>query len=160
MSEEEKERYADMFDLPHHRSPTRAHMSAHNRAAQFSAFAALSGYQQVIAEAARQTQERVELGEDEIAALDACLRQLQQEKEPMVSITYFCPDERKSGGIYRTQTGRIARIDSTHGRILFTDGAAVPIPEIRALRQEDTEEIFRDFSQNFDEAVDNDRNTN
>ena len=43
--------YADIIDLPHHVSPTHPRMSAHDRAAQFSPFAALTGYGRVIAEA-------------------------------------------------------------------------------------------------------------
>ena len=48
-----REVYSDIIDLPYCQSPSRPHMSMHDRAAQFSPFAALSGYEEMIAEEAR-----------------------------------------------------------------------------------------------------------
>ena len=62
--------YADILHLPHHRAAGRAHMSLHDRAAQFAPFAALTGFDGVIAETGRQTERRVELSESERALLD------------------------------------------------------------------------------------------
>ena len=45
----EKNPYADIIHLPHHKAVNRPHMSMHDRAAQFSPFAALSGFDGVIA---------------------------------------------------------------------------------------------------------------
>lgn len=52
-------RYDDIIGLPHHRSQTHAHMSMHNRAAQFMPFAALTGYEAVIEHAALANEEAV-----------------------------------------------------------------------------------------------------
>ena len=45
--------YADIIDLPHHEPVTRPRMPLENRAAQFSAFDALAGFSDMIAEKTR-----------------------------------------------------------------------------------------------------------
>lgn len=59
MSLTETHRYDDIIGLPHRRSQTHAHMSMHNRAAQFMPFAALTGYETVIEHAALVNEEAV-----------------------------------------------------------------------------------------------------
>lgn len=54
------EDYQDIIHLPHHVSDNRPHMSMHDRAAQFSPFAALTGYDDAVKEAARITERLVE----------------------------------------------------------------------------------------------------
>ena len=49
-------RYEDIIDLPHHVSQTRPRMTRIDRAAQFAPFAALTGYEAVIAETARRAE--------------------------------------------------------------------------------------------------------
>ena len=49
--------YADIIRLPHPVSRTHPQMSLHGRAAQFAPFAALTGYESVIAETAHRVQE-------------------------------------------------------------------------------------------------------
>ena len=56
-------KYDDIIDLPHHVSETHARMSRHDRAAQFSPFAALTGFGEVIDETARETSARLEMDE-------------------------------------------------------------------------------------------------
>ena len=55
--------YDDIIDLPHHVSAERPHMPMTDRAAQFSPFAALTGYDAAIVETARLTDEKRELRE-------------------------------------------------------------------------------------------------
>ena len=62
--------YNDIIDLPHHVSATRPRMSMIDRAAQFSPFAALTGYDAAIKETGRLTDQRIELSEDSRAALE------------------------------------------------------------------------------------------
>ena len=62
--------YDDIIHLPHHVSKTRPQMSMEDRAAQFSPFAALTGYDAAILETGRLTDEKVELGEETRAILD------------------------------------------------------------------------------------------
>ena len=74
---EDPHRYEDMLLLPHHQSAVRPHMSMRDRAAQFSPFAALTGYEEVIDETARLTDRRLELSEEERSRLDEALAELE-----------------------------------------------------------------------------------
>ena len=58
------EKYKDMLRLPHPVSATHPRMSLQDRAAQFSPFAALTGYEDALKETARLTDHFVELDED------------------------------------------------------------------------------------------------
>ena len=125
-------KYDDMLYLPHHQSERRAHMPIASRAAQFAPFAALTGYEAAVEETARQTQTRIELNEDEIARLDMQLRLLQEKLPayPTVQLTYFQPDEKKSGGAYLQHTGRAKRLDFYSRRLIFCDGSEIPLDDI------------------------------
>ena len=98
-------------------------MSLHDRAAQFSPFAALTGYSAAIAETGRLTDSRVILDEYEMARVDDALQKLQEllPQKPVASITYFVPDERKAGGAYQMIHGTVKRIDAVNGVLLLTD---------------------------------------
>ncbi|HJD42484.1 MAG TPA: hypothetical protein H9910_05700 [Candidatus Mediterraneibacter quadrami] len=102
-------------------------MPASDRAAQFAPFAALTGYGEVIKETARRTDAAPELTEDERERLDQKLRSLLNMPggPPELLITYFVPDERKTGGEYRRTAGRIRRIEEADGDILMTDGIRI-----------------------------------
>ena len=133
--------YDDIIALPHPEPRTHPRMSLHDRAAQFSPFAALTGHSAAIAETGRLTDSRITLDESEMARVDAALQQLREllPQEPVASITYFVPDERKAGGSYQTITGTARRIDTANGVLLLTDQRAIPIPDILAVAiQEDT----------------------
>lgn len=127
--------YEDILHLPHPVSRRRCRMTNYDRAAQFAPFAALTGYDAVIAESGRLTQERTELDEMEIARLDERLRELQEhiETEQEATFTWFCPDERKTGGAYIRTTGRVKKVDSFQRMIFLTDGRAIPIGEITGI---------------------------
>ena len=107
-------------------------MSLHDRAAQFSHFAALTGHHAAIAETGRLTDRRIDLDESEIARVDAALQHLQEllPGRPTVSITYFVPDERKNGGSYQSITGEVKRIDAVAGMIQMTDRREIPIEDV------------------------------
>ena len=94
--------FSAIMNLPHHVSKKRRQMTLEERAVQFSAFAALSGYDEEIDETARLTSPREAMSEDDIAELDASFQQLldSASKLPTVTVTYFHPDERKEGGRY------------------------------------------------------------
>lgn len=124
--------YDDIIALPHPEPRTHPRMSLHDRAAQFSPFAALTGHSAAIAETGRLTDSRITLDESEMARVDAELQRLQEllPSRPTVSITYFVPDERKAGGSYQTITGKVKRIDTVNGVLLLTDQRVIPIPDI------------------------------
>lgn len=124
--------YDDIIALPHPEPRTHPRMSLHDRAAQFSPFAALTGHSAAIAETGRLTDSRITLDESEMARVDAALQRLREllPQAPAVSITYFVPDERKTGGSYQTITGVVRRIDTVNSVLLLTDQRAIPIPDI------------------------------
>ena len=97
-----RHKYDDIINLPHHTSPTRPRMTMIDRAAQFSPFAALTGYDAAVKETARLTENRIELDEYEKSALNDRLQIVQERLSdtPVISIKYLVPDERKSGCAY------------------------------------------------------------
>ena len=109
--------YRDIIDLPHHRSATHPHMSPLDRAAQFSPFAALTGYDGLVAEAARQTERRIELTEEEKTLIDQKLAMA----DGPIEVTYFVPDEKKAGGSYVTYRGALRRVDPVARTLIFAD---------------------------------------
>ena len=128
----ETQQYDDIIDLPHHVSATRAHMSLHDRAAQFLPFAALTGYDDAIKETGRLTTERISLSESEIESLNERLHILSEEQDshPKISVTYFVPDEKKAGGAYKTVEGAVKRIDECRRVLVLTDGHQIEMEDM------------------------------
>jgi len=124
--------YDDIINLPHHLSATRPQMPIANRAAQFSPFAALTGYDAAIAETARLTDERKELSDDMLETLSMKLGMLEDviADRPEVSVTYFQKDEKKEGGAYITVTGAVKKIDYYEGVIVLVNGKKINIRDI------------------------------
>jgi hypothetical protein len=126
------ETYDDIIHLPHHVSKRHSQMSLYNRAAQFAPFAALTGYEEAIIETARLTAPKVDMMEDNQQLLDRKLALLSYSlrEQPTVSITYFQPDKKKTGGQYLTITGVIKCIRDSERVILMADGKRVSIDTI------------------------------
>lgn len=131
-------KYDDLLNLPHHQSGRRPHMTIHDRAAQFSPFAALTGHQDVIEEEERQTERFRELDESQMSILDGKLQILQENRSarPEVRIRYFVPDERKEGGAYREAAGRFQKLDEGKRQIVLEDGTAIYIEGIWDIQSE------------------------
>lgn len=123
------DQYDDIIALPHPTSSKHLRMSAIDRAAQFSPFAALTGHDAAIRETARLVDQRVELTEEAKAELDTQIQLLMEApgREQEVSITYFQPDKKKDGGTYVTVTGIIKKIDELQRTIVFKNGMRIPI---------------------------------
>lgn len=124
--------YDDILNLPHHVSERHPQMSIHDRAAQFSPFAALTGFDAAVQETARLTDRRVELGEDEKAAIDRRL-ELARERLPSpteLTVTYFVPDKKKSGGAYVRVTGTVKKFDDCERTVVLQDGTGIPVDNI------------------------------
>lgn len=129
--------YDDIIDLPHHQSSTRPHMPVHDRAAQFSPFAALTGYEAAVSETARLTEGKIELDEDARAALDEKLQFLQESAgRQQVSVTYFQPDIRKKGGAYLSVSGIIKKINAYERIIVMEDGTSISVDDILDIRSD------------------------
>lgn len=131
--------YDDIIHLLHHVSKARLPMPMSDRAAQFSPFAALTGYDAAIEETARLAEDRIILDENEIEILNTALQAIEEQldDEPEATITYFQPDKRKSGGAYVTTTGVVKKIDSYEQVIVLTSGLRIPIAEIFQIRIEE-----------------------
>ena len=120
---EQKTPYADILMLPHHKAANRPHMSMHDRAAQFSPFAALTGFDGVIAETGRMTDRKTELSESQMTLLNQKLNliddTIQDGYHPMVTVVYFVPDAKKEGGSYQEYTGKVRQVDSAERKLVF-----------------------------------------
>lgn len=124
--------YDDIIDLDRPISKKHPPMPMAKRAAQFLPFAALTGFEGEIAEAARLTEAAPELSEDALLALDEQLSLLRQRlpERPEVTLTRFLPDEKKAGGRYETLTGRARRLDEVNRALILADGARIDLDTI------------------------------
>ena len=128
-------KYDEILSLPHHVSKTRPQMPMSDRAAQFAPFAALTGYDSAIKETGRLTDEKIELDEEALNALDMKYQLLMYDFDdaPEVTITYFQPDERKAGGKYITATGAVKKVDDFERRITMRDGTRIPMDDVLSI---------------------------
>ncbi len=134
----DEHRYDDIIDLPHHVSKNRKQMSGLERAAQFSPFAALTGYDAAIRETARLTDQKIQLSESELEELNEQLALLagQLDRRPEVTLTFFVEDERKEGGRYETRTVRLRRIDPVQRVLITEDREKIAMDDILAIRKD------------------------
>lgn len=130
-----KDLYEDIINLPHHVSKTRPQMPMSDRAAQFAPFAALTGYDAAIKETGRLTDDKIELDEEALTALDMKYQLLMDalDDAPEVTITYFQPDERKAGGKYVSAVGAVKKIDDFERRITMRDGTRIPTDDVLSI---------------------------
>ena len=146
MMDIEKNPYADIIHLPHHKAPNRPHMSMYDRAAQFSPFAALTGFEGVIAETGRLTDRKIELSESEKVLLDQKLTLIddviQDKHHPEITVVYFVPDYLKEGGEYEEYTGKVRHIDTVDRTVVFlatngrSSGKTIKIDDIKEIHGE------------------------
>lgn len=124
--------YEDIINLEYPFKSKHPKMSMLARAAQFSSFAALSGYDDAIIEKGRLTDKKIELGEDEIIELDSKLQELEKRinEQPYIVVTYFIKDSKKSGGRYDTYMGNLNKIDAISGVVVFLDKKKIKITNI------------------------------
>ncbi|OUP11414.1 hypothetical protein B5F34_02605 [Mediterranea sp. An20] len=137
-----KHPYDDIIDLPHHVSKSHPQMSMYNRAAQFAPFAALTGHNAAITEAARLTETEQELSESDAEVLNRKLAFILQHIKDyiLVEIVYFEPDGKKAGGSYRTKAGFIKESNPLAGTLEMDDGSLIPIRHIRDIKGDCFEE--------------------
>ena len=125
-------KYDDIIYLSHHVSKTRPQMSIHDRAAQFAPFAALTGHSAAIKETERLTEGQVELDENEIALLNEKIRVIYEKisEHPEITVTYFVPDEKKSGGKYITVEGAVKKMDVYRRELILMDETKIELGDI------------------------------
>ncbi len=140
--------YDDIINLPHHVSTKRPQMSMSDRAAQFSPFAALTGYSDAVEETSRLTDEKIELDESLKSVLDMKQRILMDSvsKHPEITVTYFKKDDKKAGGKYLTVTGNLKKLDEYECDIIFTSGVKIPFNDIVDI----SSDLFREISDIYD----------
>lgn len=124
--------YDDIINLSRPQYHDLPPMPIHDRAAQFSPFAALVGYDAAVEETARLTDSRREMEEDEINELNRQLSELNKRlsERPRIRVTYFIRDRKKEGGRYAAKIGNARTIDQAENRIIFTDGESVPVKDM------------------------------
>ena len=132
--------YDDIMHLSRPASRRHPPMPIAERAAQFAPFAALTGYEAVIEEAARLTACQIELSEDARAELNRCLLELAGRTdlpgEPVsVKLTWFEPDGLKLGGAYRTETVTIRRVDRSYRLLELADRSLIEIDRVLDVRE-------------------------
>ena len=122
-----RDAYDDIILMEHHTSKTRPRMPLSARAAQFSPFAALTGYEDVIAETGRHTDSRIYLSDDEKLSINDAIK---DSVGKGISLVCFVPDERKDGGSYEKAEGTLRRIDPESGVLVLDDGRRIRIDDI------------------------------
>ena len=135
--------YSDIINMPHHVSNNRPQMSIRDRAAQFAPFAALTGYDDAVRETARQTNQKIELLDEQVAILnEKILFLIEKIKDNLeITITYFIPDKKKEGGAYTTVKGIVKKIDEYNKIIIMNYGREIMMDSIFDL-QGDVFSIF------------------
>lgn len=130
--------YSKIISLPHHQSATHKRMSNYDRAAQFAPFAALTGHDEAIKETARLTDDCIEMGEDRLGVLSAKIQLLidKLSEQPEITVVYFVPDERKSGGSYAEKTGVVRIIDEYERKLVFYDSDKILIDRVADFKGE------------------------
>ena len=130
--------YDDIINLPHPTSERHPRMPMAARAAQFSPFAALTGYEDAVYETARLTSSRAELTEEEKSILDAKLQRMLPGTK--AAFTFFRPDGKKEGGAYLTASGIVKRIDSCAREVVLTNGQRIFVDDILQIQCEASED--------------------
>ena len=124
--------YDDMIGLPYPRPSRRKRMALSDRAAQFAPFAALTGYEDGIAEKGRQIKSQGVLGEYQQEVLDQKLQYLMDtaENHPCIIVQYFLQDAIKPGGVCLQISGRLKKIDTAAQLLILDDGTSLPLDQI------------------------------
>ena len=130
-------RYEDILHLP--RPAPAVEPAPWQRGAQFSPFAALTGFDAAIEESGRMTEEKIELDEGGKELLDQQMHSVLErlEEKPRVSILWFSYDDRKAGGAYVRTTGHVQKMDACNGKLLLAEGQVIPLAEIYAITLEE-----------------------
>ncbi|MCQ2147765.1 MAG: hypothetical protein MJZ16_09645 [Bacteroidales bacterium] len=133
------DKYRDIINLPHHQSEVHPRMSMSSRAAQFSPFAALTGYEGVIQETGRLTDSKIQLADDERLTLDKTLSKILERsaiETVKLTVVYFSKDSRKEGGEYRTVSSTLKKVDQYQRLLVLGNGESIPLDDIVQLSED------------------------
>ena len=142
----QNDKYKDIINMPHYQSQTRAHMSLHDRAAQFAPFAALTGHDAAISETARRTESKPEIDDEIKLKINTKLRKLMEMicECPKVQMEYFVPDKRKSGGACIVYKGILCDVDEYTGCVTLEDGKEVYFEDILDMEYDEQYDVDSD----------------
>lgn len=131
-------KYENIINLPHYELKNHQRMSMESRAAQFSPFAALTGYSESVKETARLTDKERDLSEDMKSKIDMKLQLIEEHinERPEITVLYFVKDKKKSGGEYLEYTGNVRRIDIVNKNVIFTDKRIIHLDDIYEINTE------------------------
>lgn len=129
----DERKYDDIIDMEYPLKTERPRMSLYDRASQFAPFAALTGYDALIGETARLTDNRIEMDENTRAELDRSFAELLRNPRRLFDITYFLRDKRKSGGAYLSVSGSMKKYDDVQKTILMADGTLIPVEDVLSI---------------------------
>lgn len=137
-------KYDDIINLPHHVSKTHKPMPLINRAAQFAPFSALTGYEEAIVEAGRQTTKRGLPSSSELENLSNrlafALDHINEHEQ--LAFSYFIPDELKDGGEKVTVKGIIKKYDENERTIILYNGLKLYIDNILSISGKTLDDFF------------------
>ena len=107
-------------------------MSAHDRAAQFSPFAALSGYNEIISETGKTTDTRPELDEEQLQHLNEVFSKILEslQSKPLVKGVCFVADTFREGGHTEVFSARVRNIDFAESALILSDGRSILFQDI------------------------------
>lgn len=127
--------YDDIIHLAHPVSRNHPQQPMEKRAAQFSPFAALTGFDDAVEETARYTDSRQELTEEQTAKINSVLNRIQRtvSQSPAVSVEFFSPDPKKQGGFYRLLRSRVRKIRPYEKQLVLSDGTVIPFSDILSI---------------------------
>ena len=130
--------YEDIINLPRPVSKKHPQPPLSERAARFAPFAAITGYEEMVLEEARITEEKIELDECALILLDKKLNIIQKHlsQSPEITVTYFVPDKKKTGGAYHTITGIVKRIDPYQKILILQNDEKIQIEDIYNLKSD------------------------
>ena len=128
-------KYDKILNAPPWEPRSHPRMPLSKRAAQFQPFDPLEGYDEAVTETARETDAERYLDETTVASLNATLAELNAriKEQPAVTVTYFVPDTKKSGGAYHTRSGKLKKLDELNEEMTLTDGTKIPLARIMTL---------------------------
>ena len=128
-------KYDNILNAPPWEPRSHPRMPRSKRAAQFQPFDPLEGYDEAVSETARETDAERYLDETTVASLNATLAELNAriKEQPAVTVTYFVPDTKKSGGAYQTLSGKLKKLDELNEEMTLTDGTKIPLKHIMTL---------------------------
>ena len=128
-------KYDKILNAPPWKPRSHPRMPMAKRAAQFQPFDPLEGYDEAVTETARETDAERYLDETTVASLNATLAELNAriKEQPAVTVTYFVPDTKKSGGAYHTRSGKLKKLDELNEEMTLTDGTRIPLKHIMTL---------------------------